>query len=117
MRVRKLTDSDDMTFGRSQNNFWFNVPDGVAQVVLSRLEMYTGDWFLDLDDGTPWRTQVLGKYTGSTRDAAVQARILGTPGVQGITAFSSQVNRDTRQYTVQATVETIYGTATLDLTL
>ena len=109
MRYRKLDQNGDMMFGRQQGDFWRDTPEAPAQAVWTRLQMYLGDWWLDINDGTPWRTQVLGKYTGRTRDPAVQNRILGTQNVTGISAYSSQVNPDTRTFDVQATIDTIYG--------
>ena len=109
MRVRKLDQSGDMTFGRGQSNYFINLPDGVGQCVKTRLGLWLGQWFLDTSAGVPYNTQVLGKYTGSTRDVILRETILGTIGVKAILAYSSQLNRDTRQFAVQATIDTIYG--------
>lgn len=70
---------------------------------------------LDITDGTPWRTEVLGKYTGPTRDMVLRARILETPGVTAITAYDSALNRDTRAFTAQATISTQYGATTVQV--
>lgn len=110
MRVRKIDPVLGRQFGGGQQSFWVNVPDAPAQCVLTRLGLWVGDWYLNVDDGTPWATQVIGRYTGSTRDAAVCARILGTPGVSQITLYSSSLNTETRRWTMNATVETLYGT-------
>jgi hypothetical protein len=117
MRYRKLDANGDMVFGRQQADFWRDVPDAPAQAVWTRLQLYLGDWFLDTSDGTPWRTQVLGKYTGSTRDPAIQARTLGTQNVTAIHAYASQVNRDTRVFNVQMTIDTLYGQANVSVQL
>ena len=109
MRVRKVDANGDMTFGHGQANFWRDVPDAPAQVCVSRLALYTGEWFLNLSDGTNWNAKVLGKYTGSTRDVEVQSRILGTQGVKSLVSYSSSVNRDTRAYDVSVRIDTIYG--------
>jgi len=117
MRYRKLdmTPVDggsaalDYTFGRGQQNFWVDVPDAVGQAVLTRLKLETGQWFLNLEDGTPWNTQVLGKYTEDVRDPMLRARILQTQGVKEILAYSSNLNRDTRGFSVGTTLDTIYG--------
>jgi len=113
MRVRKLDSNNDMTFGQGLDNFWINDPAGVAQVIVSRLMLWQGEWYLDLNDGTPYQTQVLGKYTGSTRDATMAARIVQTDGVLELVSFYSQVTRDTRMYSIQADVNTAYGLAAL----
>lgn len=109
MRVRKLDKNGDRVFGNGQSDFWVNVPDGPAQCVQTRLGLYLGTWFLDITDGTPWRTKVLGKFTNATRDPVLRARILGTQGILRINTYASQVQRDTRNYAVQVNLDTIYG--------
>jgi hypothetical protein len=111
--VRKLSGSGDMTFGQGLQNFWKNVPEAPAQCVMTRLKLEVGEWFLDLNEGTPWRTKVLGKYTGSTRDAVIRSRVVGTQGVTSIESYASQQNRDTRAFTGQITIDTAYGSIEL----
>jgi hypothetical protein len=107
MRVRKVDANGDRVFGGDQAAFWRNVPEAVAQVVESRLNMWVGDWFLDLSDGTPYEQQVLGRYTAHARDAVLQARILTTPGVNALKSYSSAL--DGREYSVSARIETAYS--------
>lgn len=113
MRYRKLTPSGDYQFGNQQADFWRDVPDAPAQAVKTRLHLQLGEWFLDLTEGTPWKTRVLGKYTRDTRNPVIQARVLGTRGVRRILSYGSQVNPDTRRFEVQVTIDTIFGRATL----
>ena len=113
MRVRAVDHNGDMQFGGNQANYLINSPDAVGQIAGSRLALWLGQWFLDTSQGMPWATKVLGKYTGDTRDAAIQAQILGTPGVLKIASYASQLDRETREFTWQATLSTIYGAATI----
>lgn len=112
-----MTVDGDYVFGHQQNDFYRDQPEAVAQAVQTRLKLFTGEWFLDVTDGTPWTTQVLDKYTKDQYDAAIQDRILGTQGVTQITNYSSSVNTTTRTLTVNATVETLYGTTTISTTI
>lgn len=109
MRYRKLDENGDYVFGRQQADFWRDVPEAPAQAVWTRLQMQYGEWFLDTTDGTPWKTRVLGKYTGSTRDPVIRARILGTEGVTEIVSYFSDLDRNTRKFFGQAEINTIYG--------
>lgn len=111
MRVRAMSKTGDMTFGRNLSNFHVDKPEAVAQVVLTRLNLWTGQWWLDLTEGTPYETKVLGKYTGAVRDAVLRMRIAQTPGVKAIVSYGSQVNRETRAFGVQAQIDTVYGPA------
>lgn len=111
MRVRKVDSNGDAVFGGDQASFLRNTPDAVAQIVESRLNLWQGQWYLDLSDGTPYEQQVLGRYTANVRDAVLQARILTTPGVSGIKTYSGAYDGDPRQYTVSVRIETAYSSS------
>lgn len=117
MRYRKLDANGDYVFGHQQADFYRDQPEAVAQAVQTRLELFTGEWFLDTTDGTPWRTDVLGKYTQGAYDSVIKDRILTTEGVQSIESYSSTLNRQTRNLSVTALISTIYGPATAKATL
>lgn len=108
MRYRKLDDDGDMTFGQGRLNFHVDSVEGVGQAVLTRLRLSQGEWFLDVTEGTPYETQILGYGTLDSRDVAIRDRVLGTQGVTEIAEYSSAVSAD-RRFSVQARVNTIYG--------
>lgn len=116
MRYRKMDADGDYVFGGRQADFLKDSPETVAQAVLTRLRLARGEWFLDTTEGTPW-DKVLGKYTAGTYDAAIRQRILGTQGVRELVAYSSSLNSETRALSVTATINTIYGTTTVQATL
>lgn len=117
MRYRALDANGDYQVGRTAV-FLVNSPEAVAQAIRTRLKLWTGEWFLDQTEGTPWKTEILGhRFAGSNPDAAIKKRILQTPGVQEITDYSSTFNGQTRSLSVTATVSTIYGQATISETL
>lgn len=112
MRIRRDDPvTGDMMFGNSDADFWINTPDGVAQAVNSTLNLWAGQWFLDINAGVPWDAQVLGNRTGATRDLVIQAAILGVPGVLTILSYSSTVDRQTRAFNVSGTIQTQFGPA------
>jgi len=111
MRYRALAKSGDMQFGRS-GLYLVDSPAAVAQAVKTRLNLMSGEWFLNLSEGTPYGTEILGTLTQGTRDAAIKSRILETPGVQEIVDYSSSVTN--RVMTVSVTVSTQYGLATVE---
>jgi hypothetical protein len=110
MRVRKVDANGDYVFGGDQRAYWQDRPEGVAQVVESRLHLWIGEWYLNLEEGTPYQTQILGKRTENTRDPVLQDRILSTPGVLSIVDYDSALARDTRGLVVSATIQTPYTT-------
>jgi hypothetical protein len=122
MRYRKLTEDTvdrdgtfvpggDYVFGRGPIDFWRDVPDAPAQHALTRLRLQLGEWFLDRREGTPWKTRVLGKYTEGSRDPVIRYRVLSTTGVTGISDYSSNLDRETRGFSVNLTLDTVYGRA------
>ncbi len=112
MRYRQLSPTGDYVFGRGPGEFLVNSSAAVAQLVLTRLRLWTGEWFLDATEGTPYLGQILGHGTGGTYDQAIQARILGTQGVTEIVTYSSSVDPVTRALSVAATINTVYGQTT-----
>jgi hypothetical protein len=116
MRYRRLDAKGDMTFGRSQGNLWINQPEGVAQLVMTRLRLGLGEWFADTSDGTPWVTEVLGERTRWTRDVVVRDRVERTQDVTGIIDYGSQMDVDTRSWTAAMRIGTIYGPVAVGLT-
>jgi hypothetical protein len=109
MRLRRLDANGDMTFGRAQADFWIDQPEGVGQLMMTRLRLNYGEWFANTADGTPWQAQVLGERTQGTRDAVVRSRVFTTQGVQSLLAYNSQTDPNSRTWTAAMNVQTIYG--------
>lgn len=112
MRYRQLDANGDRVFGSGLSNFWINTPEAPAQAAMTRLRLISGEWFLDVGEGTAWDTRILGNRTGSIRDVELQARLLGTTGISAIISYSSVTTPD-RHYNVTTTLDTIYGRVTL----
>ncbi len=111
MRVRRLTESGDFAFGGGLADYLLDSPEAVAQRVRTRLDLWLGQWFADQSAGTPWESQILGKYTAGTRDLVLRSQILDTPGVRSLISYNARLDRPTRRWVVAARVDTIYGAA------
>jgi hypothetical protein len=114
VRYRPLDARGDYTVGVP---FLVNSPDAVAQAIQTRLKLWQDEWFLDTTDGTPWNQQILGQPNNGKPDAAIKQRILGTTGVSSIVSYSSSYDSGTRALAITATVDTIYGQATVSAVL
>lgn len=114
MKYRPLDSTGDYTVARP---FLSDAPVCVAQAILTRLKLWVGEFFVDVTDGTPYETEILGPRGGTNPDAAIQQRILGTPHVLSITSYESSFDSLTRALTVNATVLTDYGPVTISETL
>lgn len=117
MKYRILSPEGDYVFGRGPSEFLKDSPETVGQAVLTRLLLFTGEWFLDLNEGTPYAQKILGENTKPLYDQAFRERILGTPGVLSITDYISYLSSDTRHLSVDATIDTIYGATTIQQVL
>lgn len=115
MRVRRLDSSGDMMLGHGNSDFYSDDPEGVAQNVKTRLQLWQGQWFLNTADGTPWLQEILGKHEAV--DMIIRNRILGTPGVKEITEFQSVLGPESRTLSIQATLDTIYGSTEISETI
>ena len=113
MRYRKLDANGDYVVGQGVSEFLYNTPATVAQAVQTRLLLETGEWFLDVTEGTPYSTEILGEGTQPTYDDAIRTRILETENVTEITSYSSTLDPVTRALTVNATISTAYGATTI----
>lgn len=116
MRQRALLSDGDYSFGTGLP-FLVDSPLCVAQAVMTRLRLETGEWFLDTDEGTPYDGQILGHNTVATRDLALRTRILDTPGVVQISDYVSFVDASVRAFNMVAIIDTLYGPAEVRITL
>lgn len=115
MRYRKQAADGDYTFGQGLRNFYIDNPEAVGQAVKTRLLLMQGEWFLNVEEGTPYATQILGKNTQSTYDPAIRKVILDTEGVVNIEQYQSELTAD-RELKVAARINTIYGIAQIAVT-
>lgn len=109
MRYRKKSNSGDYTFGNSLKDFYINVPAAPGQAVQTRLQLATGEWFLDLSQGTPYIDGILAQKNTTQADNIIKNRTLKTQGIVSILSYESSFNPTTRAFSVVEKVETIYG--------
>ncbi|RXA96960.1 hypothetical protein [Yersinia sp. 2105 StPb PI] len=113
MRYRREDEGGDYTFGQGDNTFLIDSPEAVAQAVKTRFELWRGQWFLDLTEGTPYIQSVLGKQRSDVYILAIRERILDTQGVNSILDFEASYTGENRRVIFAATIDTIYGTTTV----
>lgn len=114
MRYRKLDENGDFSAGHGSADFFVDEPNAVAQSVLTRLRLWTGEWFLNTDEGTPYREQVLGVRKRQMAGPALKLRIASTEGVTSVDDFNADYNGDSRHIAVAATISTAYGETELE---
>jgi len=110
--------SYDYVFGQGTSEFLENSPETVGQSVLTRLQLWEGEWFLDTTEGTPWLQEILSgeiKNTTPLYDIAIKTRVLETVHVTSIEDYSSNLNVTTRKLTVSMKINTDYGQTTVSI--
>jgi hypothetical protein len=95
-------------WGQGQGNFVTGI-EAVATLIQTRLQLFLGEWFLNLSDGLPlWN--ILGQSNDSaTTNAIIQARIQGTPYVTGVSDVAWSFSQSTGQFSYSAQVATVFG--------
>lgn len=116
VKYRKMDELWDMQGVRSGPSHLTGA-EAVAAAIRSRILSFQGEWWEDEDDGVPLEALVgrLDEEREQIADALIRLRILGTAGVIGITEYSSK--NLGRKRSIFATVETEFGTASLEVSL
>jgi hypothetical protein len=109
MIYRRLTPDGDMTFGHNMADFLIDSPETVAQAVQTRLKLIQGEWFLNVTEGTPYQTQILGAHKLNLAGNAIKTRILETEGVVSVEDFTTVYDEITRVFNVACSINTVYG--------
>lgn len=108
MRVRRIDNDDDWTFGAGRANY-AQTSESVAQRVKTRLQSFVTDWFLNLDHGLPWFARMERPLNLNAIERAIRQQILTTKGVTEILEYEQLFDSVTRTLTVTASVRDIYG--------
>jgi len=87
--------------------------EAVEQAILTRLLLFQGEWWENLNEGTPYFQQILGKR-GSVggqqiMSLALAQRINGTPYVTAAQNVSAALNPESRQFSFSCTAQTAFG--------
>ena len=90
MMVRALTPDGDIA---TSGQHFVRDKYAVGQIVTTRLRLFSGEYFLNISEGTEWFSKVLTKQGSLAEpDALVQQRIVRTEKVIGLQRCASQRN-------------------------
>ena len=116
MNLRRLDASNDYTMGALSR---LRDADAVAQLIVTKLRLAWGDWFLNPTAGVSWydlgdgNQAIMGGLADQAfAEAELKRVILSTTGVSSLMAFNLKLDHETRRATVSATVITLYGVPT-----
>jgi len=109
MMVRALdTNTGDWTFGTGKSSYLQNNM-AVAQRVQTRLYCYLNNCFFDTTLGVDWLNLLGGKNVVAL-NLAISGMILNTEEIIGINQLTTRLDPDTRGFSVQYNVQTVYST-------
>ncbi len=91
------------------NNFIEGTP-ATAQAVTTRLRLFKGEWFLNLNSGVPWFQEVFVKPARIPQvEQIIRDTILRTEGVAALTSFNLTFDGNIRRLTISFTGKTTWG--------
>ncbi len=99
MKVSKLTDSGDWSFGSSLSNY-ISKSKEVRQSVLTRLRSFKNDYFADIDAGGDWINLFGQKNNEKQILREVERIVLQTTGVRTIDKLEIIRSASTRSVTI-----------------
>ena len=114
MKYRMLDKNGDYQFGHSLQDITYGVY-AVAQAVKTRLLLFQGEWWEDMENGLPLFQRIIGQRFSqqdtSIVDSLIKERIITTENVAGISDFQSSYSPDSRNYSFECTIQTPFGNA------
>jgi hypothetical protein len=82
----------------------------VRQTIVTRLKLFLGEYFRDINDGVPWFQSILGKFENiAAVESILRTRIANTDGVVRLLSFNLDYDGVTRALTVSGSVLTQFG--------
>lgn len=114
MIFRQLTSGGDWLFGQGISGYATDEK-AIELNVRTRLLSWKGNWFQGLNDFVDWLSR-LDKGQEANLSQEIQNVILQSFGVVSIKNFVASLDRTTRAYRAEMTIETIFGT-TFSVTL
>ena len=92
--------------------------DQLEQNVKIRLRFFSEEWFLNINNGLPFYSDILVKNPNIPNiDSIIKAEILDTNGVEEILEFISTYDNTERRYTINFTIRTEFGKSDFDVSL
>jgi hypothetical protein len=114
--VRKLDANGDPMYGHGPADFISNI-DAVAQIIMTKLKLFQGEWWENLSEGTPMFQSILGVAGAGKRPGAIalilKNRILQAPYTTGVSQIATSFNATSRAFSFTCTVQTIFGPITI----
>lgn len=117
-RTRRLDENGNPVIS---GKVWIYDIEAVAQTINTRLNLFAGEYWRDVTDGTPWIEKILTKNnrtnTIQSKITILKNRILQTNGVVSILEWKTDYSPQDRKLSVTSTILTEFGVMPLNRTL
>lgn len=117
LKCRRVDSDGDMIFGA--DNSLVEGQEAMLQVLKTRLAAAEGEWWEGDDTAVPWYTEIVGFMAPEGRreeiDMMVIDRITDTVGVISVDDIQSSI--ENRRYTLECTVQTVYGEIPIEVSV
>jgi len=110
MSVSKLDSNGDWTFGQSLAGY-ISGSDEIKQSVVTRIQSFKNDWFLDTLAYIDWFNLLSNRNTEETTKAQLTKTVLDTVGVNTLDELNFILDRENRKAVIQLTYTDIYGSS------
>lgn len=111
MRIRAIDESGDWKFGKGRQDYLLDL-DALKVNLETRLKSWKGNCFFDLSAGVDYNN-FLDVGTKDLLDRDVKRVILQTEGVILMNSYSSVLDRNSRNLTIECNIVTIFGVLNL----
>ena len=108
MSVSRLDENGDWTFGQGLAGY-ISGSDEIKQSVVTRIQSFQNDWFLDTGAYIDWFNLLSNRNTEETTRAQLTKTVLDTVGVNTIDVLNFVIDRENRTANIQLTYTDIYG--------
>jgi hypothetical protein len=108
--VRKIDSSGNPDFTTTLSDL-----DAVTQIILTTIKLFMGEWWENLNEGTPLFQKILGVYGVTTQSVStvLLARIMSVDYVTGTSNVSCAYKATSKSFTFSCDVQTKFGTVTV----
>ena len=106
MKVRRLNNSNDWTFGNGQANY-LKDNKAILQNVATRLKSFKNDWFLDSNQNIDWFNILGSKENKQTIINEIERVTLQTDGVTRISSIEVSESKN-RNVNILVNLDTIF---------
>jgi hypothetical protein len=108
MSVSKLDSQGDWTFGHQLAGY-ITGSEEVTQSVVTRVQSFKNDWFLDSEAEIDWFTLLSNRNTEKATKRQIERTVVNTAGVKSLDELKLEIDRENRKATIYLVYTDIFN--------